>query len=308
MKKAIYTLTYICWYTLSLLPLKVLYILSNLLYYLITYVVRYRRKIILRNLTLSFPEKSPQEINQLLKSFYAFFSDYMVETLKLMSISPREMKRRMRFKGVDKVEAECMKGHSAVIFLGHYCNWEWVSSLGLHTDYQCGQIYHPLQNQLFDRLFLTLRGRGKAHSIPMEDTFTQMRQWAKEGRIHIVGFIADQAPLYSSIHHFSTFFNQDTPVLTGGERIARVMDCSVFYLDVSRPKRGYYEAQFIKITDSPKSEPLFSITDRYFELLEASIRRAPQFWLWSHNRWKRTRKEFMNIYGEEDARKRLSRL
>lgn len=307
-RKLIYSLLFAGWYLFSLLPLFVLYQISDCLYYLITYIVRYRRRVIYGNLRTSFPEKTDEEIDRIAKGFYAFFCDYIVETVKLMSISENNIRKRMVFDGEDAIEAEFAKGKSVVLFLGHYCNWEWVSTIALHTQTQCGQIYHPLENPFFDQLFLYFRNRWGAKSIPMEETFLQMRQWKKEGITHMVGFIADQSPLLSSIHHFTDFLHHETPVLTGGERIARLLDCSAFYLDIECTRRGHYRARYVKIADDVKSLPTFELTDRYFALLEKSIQRAPQYWLWSHNRWKRMREHFNSAYSEEEREKRLSRL
>lgn len=309
MKQIGYYLLVACWYPLSLLPFRLLYILSDFLSLLLYYVVRYRRRVVFANLTSAFPEKSPREIRTIARRFYAFFCDYIVETVKLYSISEEEMRKRMRFENIEGLEQELMEGRSASVYLGHYGNWEWVSSLPICLKAQCGQIYHPLENATMDRLFLYIRGRFGARSIAQNDTLLVVRDWKRKGIPNVVGYIADQVPGYGSIHYFTDFLHHDTPVFTGAERIARLMDTTVYYLDVERPRRGYYVGRFIKITDSPKANPLFYPTEQYYRLLEKSIRRAPQYWLWSHKRWKRTREEFYRIYPDEAEReKRLSRL
>ena len=213
----------------------------------------------------------------------------------------------MKFEGLDQVKKDFANGRSVSVYLGHYCNWEWISSLGLHLDEQCGQIYHPLENATLDRLFLYMRGRFKAQSIKMDDTFLTILKWKKEGRKNIVGYIADQVPGYNNIHYWADFLHHDTPVFTGAERISKIMDTAVYYIDVERPRRGYYTARFIKIADSLNEHPVFFATEQYFRLLEKNIQRAPQYWLWSHKRWKRTREEFNRMFTEEERKKRLSK-
>lgn len=307
MKNLTYYLSFALWFIISLLPLWVFYRLSDGLYYLVYNVVRYRRRVVYANLRSSFPEKSEAEIERIAKDFYSFFCDYIVETLKLFSMGEKNIRKRMKFEGLNQVKEDFANGRSVSVYLGHYCNWEWISSLGLHLDEQCGQIYHPLENATLDRLFLYMRGRFKAQSIKMDDTFLTILKWKKEGRKNIVGYIADQVPGYNNIHYWADFLHHDTPVFTGAERISKIMDTAVYYIDVERPRRGYYVARFIKIADSLNEHPVFFATEQYFRLLEKNIQRAPQYWLWSHKRWKRTREEFNRMFTEEERKKRLSK-
>ncbi len=307
MKNLTYYLSFALWFIISLLPLWVFYRLSDGLYYLVYHVVRYRRRVVYANLRSSFPEKSEAEIERIAKDFYSFFCDYIVETLKFFSMGEKNIRKRMKFEGIDQVKEDFANGRSVSVYLGHYCNWEWISSLGLHLDEQCGQIYHPLENATLDRLFLYMRGRFKAQSIKMDDTFLTILKWKKEGRKNIVGYIADQVPGYNNIHYWADFLHHDTPVFTGAERISKIMDTAVYYIDVERPRRGYYVARFIKIADSLNEHPVFFATEQYFRLLEQNIQRAPQYWLWSHKRWKRTREEFNRMFTEEERKKRLSK-
>ena len=307
MKNLTYYLSFTLWFIISLLPLWVFYRLSDGLYYLVYHVVRYRRRVVYDNLRSSFPEKSEAEIKRIAKDFYSFFCDYIVETLKFFSMGEKNIRKRMKFEGLNQVKEDFANGRSVSVYLGHYCNWEWISSLGLHLDEQCGQIYHPLENATLDRLFLYMRGRFKAQSIKMDDTFLTILKWKKEGRKNIVGYIADQVPGYNNIHYWADFLHHDTPVFTGAERISKIMDTAVYYIDVERPRRGYYVARFIKIADSLNEHPVFFATEQYFRLLEKNIQRAPQYWLWSHKRWKRTREEFNRMFTEEERKKRLSK-
>lgn len=291
MKKKLYRSL---WYAMSLLPLWALYIFSDLVYFPLYYCVRYRRKIVRKNLVNSFPDKSLKEIIKIEKGFYSWFCDYVVETIKVRSIGKENMRRRMTFDGLEEIYARMEEKGQTLCFayLGHYCNWEWVASLPLWTGEKlnCAQIYHPLENELMDSLFLEQRSRFGAENIAMNDTLRRMVSLRKEGRKTIIGFIADQTPHWNSIHLWMNFFNQETPVFTGTERMAKQLDACLCYIDIRRPRRGYYEAHFqlMDLNEIPTTSE-YPITETYMRLLEQTIKCAPSYWLWSHNRWKRKR-------------------
>ena len=282
------------WYLLSMLPLRVHYVISDGMYLMLYRLLGYRRKVVRVNLRNAFPEKTEEELQRIERGFYHFFCDYLAESVKLMTISRENLRRQMVFKGTDIVDEVIEDGQSCAVFMGHLCNWEWVTSLPLWVTpkAQCGQIYHPIENHTFDRLFLRLRQRLGAVCIPMKDTLREIISYRRKNQPVVIGYIADQKPHWVNIHHWLYFLHHDTPVLTGTERIVKKVNHAVFFLDVRRVRRGYYEATFKLITREPHKMPDYEITDAYFQLLEDSIRRAPEFWLWSHDRWKRTREEF----------------
>ena len=292
--KLLYYIVFAVWYVFSLLPLRIHYVLSDLLFWLLYGVVGYRKAVIRKNLRESFPEKSEEELRKIARGYYHFFCDYIVETIKMMTISKENIRRRLTFKGTELVDEIVESGQSCAVYLGHLCNWEWVTSLPLWVTpkAQCGQIYHPLANKEFDRLFLYSRQRFGATCIAMQDTLREIVNYRSKNQPVVIGYISDQVPFWTNIHHWVDFLHHDTPVLTGTERIAKKVNHAVFFLDVHRVRRGYYEAEFKLMTREPQKMDDFEITDIYFKLLEESIRRAPEFWLWSHNRWKRTREEF----------------
>lgn len=294
--KLVYYLVFALWYTLSLLPFRLLYFLSDLLFFPLYYVVRYRRPVVRKNLTESFPEKSTEEINRIEKQFYHFFCDYVVETLKQFSMSERQMRRHMTFSGTDDMirDMEQEKKAFTFIYLGHYCNWEWIASMPywFPKDVECGQIYHPLYNKAFDQLFLRLRSQYNGLCIPMKETLRRIIEMRRRGGKHIIGFISDQSPKWNSIHHFTPFLNHETPVFIGTEKIGRQMDAIIYFADVTRVRRGYYHCHLYRMVDSLDSVKEYAVTDLYMQHLEQMIRRAPQYWLWSHKRWKRTKAEW----------------
>ncbi len=294
MNKIGYYIVYALWYVASLLPMRIHYWLSNLLFYILFYVIRYRRQVVWLNVVTAFPEREPEEHKEIERRFYRWFCDYLVETIKLMTITPEELKKRFVFKGTELINQCIEEGQSCAFMLGHYCNWEWVTSLILWVSDKAkrGQIYHPLENKDFNHLFLHVRQRMGGICIPMNETLRQIIQFNRQGTPVAIGYIADQAPFWWNIHHWCMFLHHDTPVLTGTERIARKMNHAVFYLDITRPQRGYYEAEVKLITRQPQAMPEYEITDQYFRLLESSIQKHPEYYLWTHDRWKRTRERF----------------
>lgn len=273
---------------LSCLPFGVLYLLSDFLYYVVYYVIRYRREVVRKNLTESFPEKSEQEILCLEKEFYHSFVDIILESCKLASISKDEMKRRMTFKNVDYVNTVLRNGKSIALYLGHYANWEWCSSIPLHLDKNVigAQIYHKLSNKNMDRLMLDIRERMGAVCVDMHKTARYVTEISAEKKISIIGFIADQSPRKKDSRYFLHFLNHNTPVLTGTEKIVKHYGLEAFFLSVKRVKRGYYEAEFIQLHDNPKSLPDFKLTDIYYQMLEKCIIENPELYLWTHKRFR----------------------
>ena len=308
--KLLYYLTYATLWLLSLLPLRALYVLSDLIYLLVYHVAGYRKRLVRRHLADSFPEKSEAERRRIERAFYRWFCDYLVETVKLLTISHSQIRRRMVFKGTEIIDEIVESGQSCAIYLGHYCNWEWITSMPLWVSpkAQCGQIYHALENADFDRIFLTLRQRMGAVCIPMAETLRRLAAYRQQKQPMVIGYISDQVPFWNNIHHWLTFLHHDTPVLTGTERLARTAGHAVLYIDITRPRRGYYEAEIKLIARDPRQTKDYELTDAYFRMLEASIRRAPQYWLWTHNRWKRSHEEFNIRYDEQTGRVSLEPL
>lgn len=296
MKEFLYNIIYGIFYLVSKLPYRALYVISDIANLVLYHIVRYRRDIVRRNITSAFPEKSLEECISIERGFYKWFCDYFVETVKLMSVSRQELLSRIEFRGIDKIE-ECFdRGQTCAGILGHYGNWELLSATSLvikkHPEAVIGLIYHPLRSQLFDRLFINMRQSMGGVCVPKKDILRYLVSFRSQNLMNLFGYIADQAPRYRNIHLWLPFLNHDTPVFTGAERIMRKMNNAVFYIDVERPERGKYIYTFKLMTDKPGEMPEFEITKKFFVMLEQTIRREPRFYLWSHNRWKRTREEF----------------
>lgn len=281
---------------LSRLPFWFFFLLSDFEYLLIYHVVRYRRQIVRRNLITSFPEKSETEIVAIEKGFYHWFCDYFFETLKMLTMSREEMLRHIEFQGQEAIETCFDRGQDCAAILGHYCNWEYLSAtslaLTIHPDAAVGLIYHPLYNKIFDQLFVDIRQSKGGVCIPKQQILRYLVNYRREHRRNLFGYIADQGPKWENIHLWLPFLGHETPVFTGGERIMRKMHNAVFYVDMERRGRARYRCTFKLISNDAAKEDEFAVTRRFFALLEMSIRRDPCCYLWTHNRWKRTREEF----------------
>ena len=273
---------------LSYIPFKVLYVLSDGLFYVLYYIIRYRRPIVRKNLTESFPEKSEQEILQIEKNFYHYFTDQVLESCKMTTISPEEVSRRMKFTNVEAADSVLKSGKSIALYIGHYGNWEWVSSIPLWLDKEVRavQIYHQLRNESMDKLMLHIRERMGAVSVEMRKTARYITEMANSRQVSIVGFIADQSPRKKEVRHFLPFLHHKTPVLTGTEKIIKHYGFEAWFLNMKRVKRGYYEGELVRIHENPKELPDFELTAIYYRMLEQMIQNRPELYLWTHNRFK----------------------
>jgi KDO2-lipid IV(A) lauroyltransferase len=273
--------------------MRVLYLLSDILYFIVYKIVRYRLKVVRMNLSKSFPEKSVQELRVLEKRFYHHFTDYIIETIKLAHISQEELNRRAILHNPDIINPLVTQGHTCFLLLmGHYGNWEWFTGSTVWFDkVKIYQIYRPLTSKAFDRLFIYLRTRFQGIGIKKQETVRDMIRLKQSKERSLAIFIADQSPNKSNLQYWTTFLNQETAMLTGPERIAVKLDIPVIFVDVRKVKRGHYTVDFELITDNPRQTPEFWITEQYTRLMERSILRDPAYWLWTHKRWKHKRIE-----------------
>lgn len=284
-------LVYGLFYALSLLPFRVLYCIADVEYFFLYYVLRYRRKIVRQNLSTSFPEKSEKELRSIERKFYRWLCDYFFEAIKLLSISEKELRRRFIITNSNEIEECFQEGQSVGAILGHYCNWEWLScvGIGLPPERVKGLVYKPLYSRPMDHVFRRLRAHMGGTPVPKNDILRYLIRYKREGRMSLFGYISDQGPKWENIHLWVDFLNHETGVFTGAERIMRKMNNAVFFVQMTRPRRGYYTCSYQLITRNPASLPEHELTRRFFQLLEAEIRREPAYYLWTHNRWKRTR-------------------
>lgn len=281
---------------LSWLPFPVLYAISDFLYWVVYRVMKYRLKVVRDNLEACFPEKGEEELRAIEKEFYRYFCDNIVEAVKLLSISDRQVERRMEVVGASLVEEIASQGKPVFLYLGHYGNWEWAPSIALHYSIPkvSAQIYKPLRDKAFDRVMLKVRSRFHSLSIPQHSAMRTFLKLKRDEGTFIVGIIDDNRPNHERFPHYMSFLNhQETLYSVGGEEIGRRLGAGFLYLDVERVSRGHYRFTFKEIVpDGNENE--YPYTQKYMKMLEATIRRAPAYWLWSHRRWHRLKKKNKN--------------
>lgn len=286
-----YYLIYSLVWLITLLPLRILYLLSDLFYPIVYYVVGYRRKIVRTNITKSFPEKSEKERLKIERQFYRFFCDLFIETIKEMHMSEGELKRRMTYGNIEGILEQYAVGKSVMIMTAHYGNWEWTLAFPLFMpeNQSSNPIYKKQTSKNFDNLMFSLRSKFGAELIEKNELLRVMFRLKKEEKLGNFWMISDQTPSWTGIHYWTNFLNQDTATLTGTEQLAVKFDYPIFYADISRIKRGYYHCEFNLISLEPTKMQEFEITEKYMQLLEKRIQSNPQYWLWSHKRWKHRR-------------------
>lgn len=277
---------------ISLMPFWLLYVISDVLFYPVYYILRYRRKVVHKNLTESFPEKSPEDIIKIEKGFYHFLIDLIFESCKLASIKPQEMKRRMKFINMELLNDMIEEGKSITVYVGHYGNWEWLASSGLWLNKKArsGQIYHQLNNKAIDKIMRDLRERMGNVCIDMNKTVQYIAEAKRADQQLIIGFIADQSPRRNASKNFEKFLNHMVPVLTGTEKVTKHFGYEATFFGVRRIKRGYYECVVSSLHDDPGSLPDFQLTSLYYQKLEQEILEQPECYLWSHKRFRYARK------------------
>lgn len=289
MKRAGYYIFVAVSYTITLLPMRALHLLSDLLCPIFYHVVRYRRNVVETNLRNAFPEKSPEERKKIAKKFYSHLTDMFIETLRAMHMTPQQIKKRFFVPDTTLTDRFYSEGRDVVALSSHYNNWEWYSSMQLSTKHRAVTIYKPLKNKDFDRFMLKLRSRFGVVITPMSHIIRDLVKFRSEKVLTLSGFIGDQTPPPDDNAYWTTFLNQDTGFYRGAEKVAVKYDMPVIFMHIVKKKRGYYELEFSLISEHPRDEEPNAITARYATMLEKHIRDKPEYWLWSHRRWKHKR-------------------
>lgn len=279
----------------SLLPLSVLYTISDvMLYPLMYYIARYRLKVVRKNLRNSFPDKSHDELKNIEKKFYHHFADLIAEVVYGYRVGEEEMRERVVFENVDLVEDLASKTHGVIAYLGHMGNWEWLVDLNkrfVNPSMVEYNVYRQLKNPKSDAMMLELRSKRGGECIEKNQLLRKLVLLRRADHPFVVGMLADQKPSKRSSYAWTQFLNQETAFLDGSEVLAHKFGFSAVYAHIWSTKRGYYRIRFEQITDDPSTMKPEEMTKRYAELLEQNIYAQPEQWLWTHNRWKWGRKE-----------------
>lgn len=287
MNKLFYYLFKPLMWLVSLMPFWFLYLFSDFLFLIIYYVIGYRKDVVQKNLSIAFPNKSPEEKENIAREFYSYFCDLVVETIKMSRMNSKEMKKRARLVNPELLDK--FKEQNIILLLGHYGSWEWASAgFELGTDMHILVIYKPLSNPYMDRYLYRIRSRFGQGLTSMKNSLRNMLK-AKD-QVTATAFVGDQRPAAGE-GIWLNFFGQETNFLPGAEKISAKLKLPVVFVNITRPKRGFYEINFEIITETPQATSENEITAAYVKKLETQIRQTPYCWLWSHDRWKHKQKK-----------------
>lgn len=281
-----FVLIYPWLWLVSILPFRLLYLVSDGLFVILYHIVGYRKKTVLENLKLVFPEKTDAERKRIAKRFFHHLCDMILEAIKSMNISVEDMKARFKFTNVELIQDYEKRQKSIALMCAHYGSWEWIFILQAYTSHLTFAIYKKLNNKYFDKLVRKIRARYDSYLITTKESIGVLVENKKKGVLTINGFAADQSPKLHKAYHWYKFMGVEVPVHTGAEMLSKKLDMPVVFFSVKRVKRGFYETTFQTITDTPNDFKDYEITDRFMGLVEQQIYEAPEYYLWTHKRWK----------------------
>ena len=289
MQYLLYILVYPLVWGISILPFRLLYLFSDFLYTILYAVIGYRKKTVRANIALALPHLSNKERLLIEKKFYHHLCDMFLEMIKTMSISKEEICKRYVFKNFDVYSDLEKKGKSIAIMCAHYASYEWVISMNYYTDFQSFGIYKQIKNPYFDKLIHSIRSKFNAHLITTKETISTIEHNCHKNILSVYGFASDQSPKENCARHWAKFMGVDVPVHTGAEMLSKKYDMNVVFLKTKKVKRGYYEATMEVLAENTKDIPDYQITDQFLKRVEQQIYEAPEFYLWTHKRWKHKR-------------------
>ena len=268
------------------MPFWILYRISDFLAFLLNHVIGYRKEVIMTNLRNSFPEKSEKELDDIRIQFNKNFSDQMVETLKMFTISGEELAKRLVYDNADEMTKYAKEGRSIMLATGHYGNWEYPAGFPFTIPGFEGYnvVYAPIENKYLNDRIVASREKFGIHLLSMKQTMSEISKQPNHGQLY--GFLFDQSPHKSRVKYDLQFLNQTTPVHLGTETVAKMKNAVVITLEIYRVKRGFYRAKSKILTENPNDLPQYEITNELFRRLEETIKHDPAQWLWSHKRWK----------------------
>jgi KDO2-lipid IV(A) lauroyltransferase len=289
MQFLIFIIAYPFLWIVSILPFRIFYWLSDVVYFLVYYLIGYRKKTVRANLAMALPHLSNEERLVIEKKSYQHLCDMFMEMIKTMTISSEEMNERFIITNLEVIKEYEKKGKSIMLLASHYASWEWLITLNQKVSYQGIGVYKKIANKYFDKLIRDIRSKYNTQLVVTNKTIPLIAHNQKEGILSIYGLASDQSPKLDRIFHWDTFMGIEVPVHTGAEMLAKKYDLNVVFAKVKKVKRGYYEATLIPISDNPKSIPDFEITSIFLREVEKQILEAPEYYFWTHKRWKHRR-------------------
>ena len=290
MQFVVFILVYPLIWLLSILPMRLLYLLSDFIYVLIYYVFGYRKKVVFGNLKLSFPDKTDKELLKIQKKFYHHFVDIFIEMIKSFTISNKEILKRYTYKNIEVLNNLENKGRSIVIMGAHYNNWEWIITLNHYVKAQTFAAYTRINNKYFEKQLLKSRQHLGANFVQTTKFVRKMEFNQANKVLSIYGLLSDQSPQLHKAKYFKEFMGVKAPIHTGAEFLSKRFNCAVVLMKTKKLKRGFYETEFELLAENPNEYENYQITDLFLEKIEKQIREKPEYYFWSHKRWKHSHK------------------
>lgn len=289
MQFLVFILVYPFLWLISILPFRILYFLSDCIYILVYYIIGYRKKTVRENLLIAFPEKSIAERTEIEKKFYHHLCDLFLEMIKTLTISKEVMDKHFVLSNLEVLQEMEQNGKSIALLTSHYASYEWSVSINNKLNVKGYAIYKKIANKYFDKLVRQIRQKFGANLIHTKETIPTIEFNYINGVQSIYGFASDQSPKSSRAINWGTFFGMDTPLQTGAEFLSKKFDMNMIYMRIKKVSRGYYECQFEVLSYNPKNIPDFEITNLFIQKVEEQIIEAPEYYLWTHKRWKHRR-------------------
>lgn len=289
MQLLIFVLAYPILWCISILPFRLLYFVSDCIYVLVYYIIGYRKKVVRQNLALALPHLSEKERLIVEKKSYHHLVDGFMEMIKTMTISEKEMRKRFTITNMDLYQEYEAKDKSIIAMSGHYSSYEWLIIMNKYSKFKGYGVYKRIKNRYFDNLVRKIRSKFEATLIDTTETTPTILANHKNGIKSLYGFIADQNPKVWKAHHWTKFMGIDVPVHTGAEMLAKRLGMNVLFLKGEKLGRGRYQMTFVPMVENTKEVPDYEITDMFFRMLEEQILDKPEYYLWTHKRWKHTK-------------------
>lgn len=290
MQFLVFIILYPILWLISIVPFRLLYLLSDFVYVILYKIFGYRKAVVRANLAKAFPHLSEKERLVIEKKSYHHLCDIFLEMIKTMSISRKEIEKRYKFTNLQTYLDLEKKGKSIALMCAHYASYEWAVSMNFHITFEGFGIYKQISNKYFDQLVRSIRSKFKAHLITTRATRSTIEDNAKKGILGVYGFASDQTPSGANQLYWNSFLGIETPIHYGAESLAKRYDMNVIFLKGKKVKRGYYEASFEVLSEDVKSIPNYQLSELFMRKVEAQIMEAPEFYLWTHKRWKKRKK------------------
>ena len=291
MQFILFLLVYPLLWLISIMPFPILYLLSDGIYVLVYHIIGYRKKTVKENIAIAFPNLSVAERLVIEKKSYHHLCDIFLEMAKTMTISRKEIDKRFVFTNMETYLDLEKQGKSIALLMAHYASYEWSVSINHYINFKGFAIYKKLANKYLDKLVIDIRSKFKADLISTKETRNVIEQNKLDNVLGLYGFISDQTPRKSGIMHWYTFLGVETPIHIGAETLAKQYDMNVVYLKVRKVKRGYYEATLELLSEEVQSVPNYEISEAFIRKVEQQIYEAPEFYLWTHKRWKHKKED-----------------